>query len=284
MIGSFAGHDHAVTRIGLRDVDALLEYLHAHHREAIFLLHDLLHRSEPGGEASRVLGYRTAGGVIGVQCLYPSGRWLPHLADPAALAPMIEDVAAHPLHWAVGARRVMDPAIDALGAHGLVVTFDQVETLAALDPAAFRPHEAPGVVRRAAATDALGVAELRRRFEAEYFPGGGQGPVAWYRNVAEQAIRDGAYVAEIDGVLAGMVSVEADIPELTHIGAVYTRPAYRGRGLAKAVVTAICQEAFRRRPRVSLTVSPANTPAWRAYERLGFRPWDEYRMCRLAWR
>ncbi len=282
MIGSFAGHDHAVTRIGLRDVDALLEYLHAHHREAIFLLHDLLHRSEAGGEASRVLGYRTADGVVGVQCLFPSGRWLPHVADAAALRPLLEDAAAHPLHWAVGARRVLDPLIDALGAEGLMPVYDQVETLAALDPATFRPHDAPAPGRRAARSDVMAIAELRKRFEAEYFPGGGQGPVSWYRGVAEEAIRDGAYVAEVDGVPVAMVSVEADIPELVHIGAVYTRPAYRGRGLAKAVVTAICREALRRRPRVTLTVSPANAPAWRAYEALGFYPWDEYRLCRLA--
>ena len=277
------GGGHSVVRVGMASADEMLAYLHAHHREAIFALHDLVHRGEPGvAEPSRVIGYRTDDGILGVQCFYSSGRWLPHLADPAVVAPMLEDAVRHPLRWVVGARRVLDPLVEALLARGYFPAYDQVEVLCSLDADTFRPFAADVTARRATRADVHHLADLRRRFEAEYFPGGGQGQADWYENAAEQAVRDGAYLVEAGGVAAATVSVEADIPELTHIGAVYTRAAYRGRGLAKAVVSAICREALGRRRRVTLTVRWDNAPARRAYEALGFQPWDEYRMCRLA--
>jgi predicted GNAT family acetyltransferase len=79
-----------------------------------------------------------------------------------------------------------------------------------------------------------------------------------------------------------MVAVEASIPQLTHIGAVYTHRDFRGRGLAKGVVTAICQQHLRLKERVTLNVRVDNEIANRVYRALGFRVWGDYRMCRLS--
>jgi predicted GNAT family acetyltransferase len=127
------------------------------------------------------------------------------------------------------------------------------------------------------------VAELRCLFEEEYFGADGGGSLAsWCLGTARRYVADGAYVAEVDGVAQAMVAVEAEVPELTQVGAVYTREAHRGRGLAKAVVSAACREALERRPLVTLTVREGNIPALRAYRALGFQPWIPYRMCRLG--
>ena len=123
---------------------------------------------------------------------------------------------------------------------------------------------------------------MRCAFESEYF-GVAPGWVAesWCQQVAAQYAEDGAWIAEEDGVTVAMAAVEARIPQTVHIGAVYTLPSHRGRGLAKGVVSAISAEHLKRWPRVSLTVRPANIPALRAYWSLGFLPAGLYRMCRI---
>jgi predicted GNAT family acetyltransferase len=79
-----------------------------------------------------------------------------------------------------------------------------------------------------------------------------------------------------------MVLVEAAIPELSQIAAVYTIKGYRGRGLAKGVVSSICKDQLLDKPRVTLTVKTDNVPAFRVYRALGFRRWTDYRMSRFA--
>ncbi len=263
---------------------SVLAYLHAHHREAFFSLHDLLRgQTLPPVERPDVLAYARSGAVIAVQCLYADGRWLPHLADDDALPALLDDALRRPLRWAVGCRRVMDPVMGALARRSRTPTYDQREVLCAVDAAHLAPQTAHGgTVRKATPADVPLVAELRQAFEEEYFAIRTAGGLsAWYLAVAECSVRDGTWLAEVDGRPVATASVEADIPELTHIAAVYTRPACRGRGLARAVVSAICQEALRAKPRATLTVRADNVPAWRAYRSIGFAPWDEYRVCRL---
>ncbi|NLD43246.1 MAG: GNAT family N-acetyltransferase [Chloroflexi bacterium] len=272
-----------VERAGVDNIAPLLAYLHAHCHEAIFPLHDLTHLAElPPGERPTVLAYMRAEQIIAVQCLYASGRWLPHFSDQAALPAILADASGRRLRWAVGAQRVMAPLLQALAGQGYALAYDQREALCQVNAASLAAPARRADVRRATLADVDAVAELRRLFEEEYFglaPAGAPNPL--YRIIAERTIRDGTYLAVADGVAAAAVAIEADIPELTHIGAVYTRRAWRGRGLATAAVAALSAEELRRKERVTLTVRPSNTPAWRAYHAVGFRPCGEYRISRL---
>lgn len=57
------------------------------------------------------------------------------------------------------------------------------------------------------------------------------------------------------------------------VGNVFTHPAHRGRGLATGVTSRVTSELFAMGcPLVTLTVDPENTPAVRAYRRLGYAP------------
>ncbi len=80
--------------------------------------------------------------------------------------------------------------------------------------------------------------------------------------------RDGEVVA------CGLLKLEAD-----HAGlfALFTAPAWRGRGLGRAVVAALLAEARRRRATTAyLQVSANNAPALALYRHFGFSPSHEY--------
>jgi RimJ/RimL family protein N-acetyltransferase len=55
------------------------------------------------------------------------------------------------------------------------------------------------------------------------------------------------------------------------VGNVFTHPRYRGRGYAERATSATTKHLLHRCPNVVLTVDPKNTPATRAYQRLGYR-------------
>lgn len=55
------------------------------------------------------------------------------------------------------------------------------------------------------------------------------------------------------------------------VGNVFTHPAYRSRGFGRLATSAVTEALFRSCDDVVLTVDPGNTPAIRAYERLGYR-------------
>jgi RimJ/RimL family protein N-acetyltransferase len=55
------------------------------------------------------------------------------------------------------------------------------------------------------------------------------------------------------------------------VGNVFTHPRFRGRGFAERATSATTRHLLNRCPNVVLTVDPKNTPAIRAYQRLGYR-------------
>ncbi|HHX43307.1 MAG TPA: hypothetical protein GX714_04880 [Chloroflexi bacterium] len=223
-------------RVGAEAIADLERYLWRHYQENIALLHDLRQGARGRREAPLLLGYRLGGAIVAVQAIYRAGRWLPHFERADVVPAMLADARDHWLRWLLGPRRVVDAILARLPALGLRVTFDEIDAFCYVDGRCFVPHPAPGV-RRATRRDLEDVATLRAAFEAEYFGV----PLerierAWCLRAAEGYIRDGAYVAHRDGRAVAMVAVEAALPQLTHIGAVYTVGAYRNRGLAKGAV------------------------------------------------
>lgn len=71
---------------------------------------------------------------------------------------------------------------------------------------------------------------------------------------------------------------------LAAVGNVWTRPAYRGRGLAKLTVGAVTQGLLETCEEVVLNVREDNMPARRVYERLGYRTHCAFWQSRGRWR
>jgi len=87
--------------------------------------------------------------------------------------------------------------------------------------------------------------------------------------------------------LVGVARARVTLPFAWVISGVYTRPDHRGRGVAQAVTGALCRQAEAIGAVPGLFVREENTPARRAYEKLGFRTigrkvWFEAAAARVA--
>lgn len=86
--------------------------------------------------------------------------------------------------------------------------------------------------------------------------------------------RGGAFGAWVDGALVGIISF-GTASEKKHrhqgsIGSFYVRPAFRGQGIADALMRIALEEAAKTVEHVSLTVTASNEGAIRLYKRHGF--------------
>ncbi len=122
----------------------------------------------------------------------------------------------------------------------------------------FRPCE--GDVRRLRHRDAREINHLYRTDGVPSFYTGRQIDESIYYG----AERDGRLVA-----IAG-THVISSSGGIAVVGNVYTHAAYRGRHLAQMTTSAVTAQLLETCREVVLSVDPANTPAVRAYERLGF--------------
>ncbi len=77
----------------------------------------------------------------------------------------------------------------------------------------------------------------------------------------------------VGGRLVAIAGTHAVSPQerVAVVGNVFTHPRYRGQGYAAAVTSATTKALLDRCETVVLTVDPANAPAVRAYERIGYR-------------
>lgn len=269
-------------RVGLEALPEIEQYLLANRHQNILLLHELYRPStQPVADQMTVLGYRHGGRLVAVQAFYRYGRWLPHLTDPVAIPEMLQDMRQRPVRWLLGVRAVVDPLWEVLAAQGYTLDYDEQGFLAYVDASLLAPYPSSDV-RPATLEDVEAVARLRMAFDVEYF---GTPAVqisrAWCQEIAESYVRAGAYVAERQGEIVAMVATEAAIPGLAQIGAVFTVDHLRRQGLARGVVSAICLDKLRDYERVTLVVRQDNHAALRAYESLGFRRWEGYRMTRF---
>jgi len=89
-----------------------------------------------------------------------------------------------------------------------------------------------------------------------------------------------AVLVEGDGAAVAMGAAYPDLPGLLHVVAMWTDPAFRGRGLAGTVLAAIEEWAAARGLGLHLDVNVANPTARAAYERYGFSGTGETRPLR----
>lgn len=96
---------------------------------------------------------------------------------------------------------------------------------------------------------------------------------------------DGAFVGVRDGdrlVAAAGTHVLSSTHRVAALGAVYTTPAHRGRGLGRAVTVAVTRHLAGRVDTIGLNVAAANAGARRIYESIGFAPILPYEEAELA--
>jgi ribosomal protein S18 acetylase RimI-like enzyme len=129
--------------------------------------------------------------------------------------------------------------------------------------------------------DALVIAareSLRGEGRPDPFSGDIRGFRSWVRGRVARA-----RVIESEGRVGFVAYADVRRPEGWLVQGVYTWPELRGRGLATAGVSDLCQEAFAAgADHVQLAVVEGNVPGVRLYERLGFKPFARLRSILFA--
>lgn len=93
---------------------------------------------------------------------------------------------------------------------------------------------------------------------------------------------DGSDGSDVRLVASAGTHVLSDRRGVAAIGAVYTAPPARGRGLGRGVTSAVAHRVIDRVPTVGLNVTVANAPARRIYDSIGFAPVHDYEEVVLA--
>lgn len=177
--------------------------------------------------------------------------------SPAGFAAIIEQTARPGELYFSGPQELLD----AIRPRYSLVSADQMIRMA-LTAAQFRPM---GTADRLTAGEADQVNRLYR------LGAGGQ--------ITRQQIAEGVYFgAREDGRLvavAGTHFINAR-ERLAAVGNVFTHPAYRGRGHATRVTSAVAMALLDRCRDIILNVSATNAPAQAAYRRLGFSEYSRF--------
>ncbi|KXG74497.1 hypothetical protein AN618_22910 [Fervidicola ferrireducens] len=87
--------------------------------------------------------------------------------------------------------------------------------------------------------------------------------------------------AVYDDEIIGQAYIQVSTDLVNQIGGVYTKEEYRNNGVCKAMVSELCKRIIKRGKKPVLMVKKYNTPALRAYEKLGFIHYDDYMMVRF---
>lgn len=106
-------------------------------------------------------------------------------------------------------------------------------------------------------------------------------PEFFRRDLLGTGRHTGIFDGDVLVAMAGTHVIDTDLG-LAAIGNVNTLPAYRGRGLARRVVSALARRLREEVDVVALNVARDNTPARNLYEDVGFLPLMEYEEAELV--
>ncbi|MEU6815358.1 GNAT family N-acetyltransferase [Streptomyces sp. NPDC046860] len=241
-----------------------------------FTAANLLRRPEPVRVGGFVAGFDPTTTSPYVNYATPLPGIAPTDADVAALVAAFRERGLLPrLEFAPDAAPRAEPALRRAGftteaVHEYLVCTPATLTL----PAGLPQAEVPRTDAEFTEIDAA----LSEAFDGE-FPASAEG-AARLRRTQERggAVR---FVRAADGRCAGAASCSAPAQGTAELAGVGTRPAYRGRGVAAAVTSALAGAMFGRGAE-SVWLEYGGDGSRRVYERVGFRPGGTRLYLRLA--
>ncbi|MFF0850657.1 GNAT family N-acetyltransferase [Streptomyces sp. NPDC003388] len=241
-----------------------------HHVQNFAVAH-LLRRPAPVEVAGFVAGFdpETDSPYVNYATPFPGAE--PADRDIAALILAFRERGLRPrLEFAPDAAPAVEPALRRAGFRTEAVHEYLVCTPGSLvAPAGGGPGGNPAVLAPRTDEDYRAIdTALSEAFAGEFGPS--EAGAARLRRTAEQggAVR---YVRAPDGTCAGGALCSAPAEDTAELAGVGTRPAYRGRGIAAAVTTALAEAAFARGTS-SVWLEYSGEGSRRVYERVGFRP------------
>jgi ribosomal protein S18 acetylase RimI-like enzyme len=147
-------------------------------------------------------------------------------------------------------------------------------------PAALCQSPPELVIRSPGAEDLEALFPLQREYELEeVLPRGAVFNPAACRLGLERLLKEETVLAaELEGVLAGKININARSFTRLQIGGVYVLPQYRRRGIARALTAALIRKLSPLGKKFTLFVKKENLPARKVYDALGFTKIADYRI------
>lgn len=173
------------------------------------------------------------------------------------------------IEWVPMYARHALPTISRLRRSGYAPKELREETVFLLTKKSFTDHPEPGV-RRGTPKDVDEIIRLDRLAN-----GSDPGEEIAARD-RSQIYPETEYLLHKDGKLVSRVNVHGWSGKYVQVGGVATHPDYRERGFAKQVISAVCRDYLKKDKHVILFCKKDNTAALAVYEKLGFRPIDEF--------
>jgi ribosomal protein S18 acetylase RimI-like enzyme len=221
------------------------------------------------------------GGEVGAVLFLGNSRNITTAGRPADLAPLLEHALGRDgarlfvgpaEHSGVVRRALLRSAASPLLDRAQIYYVLTPRTLVPLDELPIRlarPHELQAIVHAQAAMTEEDL-EIPR----------GQIDTVRLRGMSRRRIREGKVWVIMEGSRLIFKTEEvARVPEGILVGGVYTRSDHRGKGYAGRAIASWARRLFEEGLELlALHVNAGNTPAIRAYERVGFRPYAELRL------
>jgi len=267
----------------------------ARHPDTTLFLHSnsasagLVDRGEPQ-QGSYVAAFDGGGAIVALACHCWNGNVL--LEAPRALAEVVREAVAASGRAVTGLIGVDAQAREArrvLGLTAAETTLDSREDLFVLALAALRVPAplATGALacREPRAEELPGLVGWRHDYRAETL---GERPGAGLRAKSAEEIErmqplGRQFVLESEGRLVAYAAYNAATPGCVQIGGVWTPPALRGRGYARAVVAGALLHARERGvARSVLFTQTSNAAAQAAYRALGYQRTGDYALILFA--
>jgi len=281
--------DHAraagIRALGPADEAALERFLARHADSSMFLRANLRRCGLGAGDTpyhGRYLAAFAGGAMTGVLAVYGNGNVVVQApADAAALARALAAQGDAGTIGCVGPAAQVAAIKPILGPGDRTVLKDSLEILLALDidRLALPPLLAEGraQARRAAAADLDLLARWRHDYMVETLSAhAGRDLRARARADLDDRLQF-SWLLEVAGEPVACQSFNAALPDMVQVGGVWTPPALRRRGYARAVVAgALRDAALQGARRAVLFTGSDNLPAQRAYRAIGFAPVGDY--------
>lgn len=265
------------------DAPALEAFLARHPESSMFLRQNLAAHGPEGGPedyAARFWGLDERGEVAGVVALTTKGMALMQLPGPQPLGGFRQALAGAQIIGMNGEAEQVARLRAALGLAEAPCSLDRTEPLYRLALADLVLPGGPDMRLRAAAPADAG---LLTGWTAEYLVetlAAQPGPQTEARAAAQIAMLTAAgrlRLLEQAGTPVAMTSFNAVLPAIVQVGGVFTPPARRGRGHARAAVALHLAEARAAGAREAILFA-SGPPAMRAYEAIGFRRIGSYQL------
>lgn len=262
------------------DLEQVLAYIERNHMETTFLNANVVGFGlENDGKTRRCgdyYGYFVGKELKGILPFFNLGSCLPHFETDAAIPDFVEVMKDKQFDSLLGMRNCIYPLYKNLES--------SKETLNYSESSYFINHMlTPVITTEGSFCDAEAKDEEAVIYIANAYSQGfnHQHSLDEVRTILKQKLQDEDFILlKVNGKIVAQANVQTQTSKINQIGSVYTSDTYRGMGYCKAIVSELCRRIIGRGKTPTLMVKKQNTPAVRAYQALGFEPYQDYLIIR----